>query len=242
MDNVSGFSGKLPYWYQLAMMLRADIFNGALAPGSRIEPEVRLAAKHGVSVMPVRQALRSLEVEGLITRQQGRGTFVSQGSHPNAGSTSLESLYSKEFQKRARILEHGRAPVPAPFREPFKDQEELCFLRRVAYRDDAPWSYGTLYYLVEFNALVTAKLLRRYPLYRVLKEHCGVRLQSSRFGVQAAPAAPAVAGHLGIDPFSPVLNLTSVSYDQTGRAVGALQLHFVSAPCVLSFETLHGDG
>jgi GntR family transcriptional regulator len=239
-SQVTDFSTKVPVWYQLAMMLRSEILKGALAPGSRIDPEVQLAARHGVSVMPVRQALRTLEAEGLVTRQRGRGTFVSDHRRPMPGSTTLESLYSREFDKPAQILERGTIAVPASIRAPFEKQRELLFVRRLAFHQTRPWSYGVLYFLTQFGRQITTKRLERYPLYRVMEEHCQVRIRRSQFDARASAATPVVADHLMIESFSPVLNLTAISYDYDDRAVGAFELSFIGDPYVFSFETLHG--
>ncbi len=59
--------------------LRADILNGVLAQGLQIRQEA-LAEQFGVSRVPVREALRQLEAEGLITSQLHKGAFVSTRS------------------------------------------------------------------------------------------------------------------------------------------------------------------
>jgi GntR family transcriptional regulator len=234
------FSRKLPVWYQLATLLRTEILNGDRPGGAQLEPELQLAAKYGLSVMPVRQALKSLEAEGLVTRQRGRGTFVSPG-RKIGGYTSLASLYSTEFETPAQLIERGRIAPPAPFREAFAAMDELCFVRRLAFRDGAPWSYGTLYYLTEFDERVTAALLRRYPLYRVLEEQYGVQIHRSRFTARALAATPEVARHLRIEPFAPAMNLTAISYDAAGRTIGAFDMSFTSDQHAFSFEVLHSD-
>jgi len=55
--------------------LRRDIVTGAIPPGERLS-EARLAARFGVSRMPVREALKDLEQEGFVAIEQRRGTFV----------------------------------------------------------------------------------------------------------------------------------------------------------------------
>lgn len=59
---------------QLADILRLDIVQGAVQPGARLV-EDDLAAEHGVSRGPVRDALRTLAAEGLLESRQ-RGVFV----------------------------------------------------------------------------------------------------------------------------------------------------------------------
>ena len=53
------------------------IESGSLREGDRLPSEGELAASHGVSVGTVQKALVQLVHSGLITREQGRGTFVS---------------------------------------------------------------------------------------------------------------------------------------------------------------------
>lgn len=53
------------------------IESGALREGDRLPSEGELATSHGVSVGTVQKALMQLVHSGLITREQGRGTFVS---------------------------------------------------------------------------------------------------------------------------------------------------------------------
>lgn len=61
----------------IAGRLRGAILTGALAAGTRLNQD-RIAAEHGVSHIPVREALRSLEAEGLVTFAPRRGFFVAR--------------------------------------------------------------------------------------------------------------------------------------------------------------------
>jgi DNA-binding LacI/PurR family transcriptional regulator len=63
-------------YQQLLNNLRDQILDGSLRPGARIPPELELAELHGVSRGTVRQAMNALVQAGLISRVQGRGTFV----------------------------------------------------------------------------------------------------------------------------------------------------------------------
>jgi DNA-binding GntR family transcriptional regulator len=54
-----------------------SIETGALREGDRLPSEGELASFHGVSVGTIQKALARLTNSGLITREQGRGTFVS---------------------------------------------------------------------------------------------------------------------------------------------------------------------
>ena len=56
--------------------IRRDIIFGGLAPGSRIT-EAALARKYGISRVPVREALRTLEAEGFVESRPYAGSTVS---------------------------------------------------------------------------------------------------------------------------------------------------------------------
>lgn len=67
----------------IADRLRAAILSGALAAGTRVNQD-RVAAEQGVSHIPVREALRRLEAEGLVTFAPRRGFFVARLSAEDA--------------------------------------------------------------------------------------------------------------------------------------------------------------
>jgi DNA-binding GntR family transcriptional regulator len=75
-------------------VLQREILQGLLPPGSRLSLEV-LAERFGVSVSPIRDALRLLAADGLVELRSRRGAFVTQPSR---------EIIQEVFQFRA-ILE-----------------------------------------------------------------------------------------------------------------------------------------
>ncbi|UNO39553.1 GntR family transcriptional regulator [Streptomyces sp. MST-110588] len=63
--------------------IRDDIVSGALAPGSRLVEEL-LAGRYGVSRVPVREALRTLESEGFVTTRRHAGACVAEPTEQEA--------------------------------------------------------------------------------------------------------------------------------------------------------------
>ncbi|MGE5235207.1 MAG: GntR family transcriptional regulator [Acidobacteriota bacterium] len=76
---------QLPH--QVAERLRADILEGRLRPGEWLRQE-KLAQEHGVSQMPVREAIRQLAAEGLVEHVPYRGARVVEFSRAD-----VEDLY-----------------------------------------------------------------------------------------------------------------------------------------------------
>lgn len=76
---------KTPVYRQVAAVLRNEIVKEAV-PGRQLPTERELAARFGVSVLTVRAAVGILVEEGLVVREQGRGTFVRPAVQSVAGS------------------------------------------------------------------------------------------------------------------------------------------------------------
>jgi GntR family transcriptional regulator len=81
----------LPLYYQLAQFLRDQIHSGELSPGSLIPSERELMQQHNLSRNTVRQTMDILAKEGLVVRDHGHGTYVSQLS--NQFEYMLETFY-----------------------------------------------------------------------------------------------------------------------------------------------------
>ena len=62
---------------EVAELLRQRIFSGELAPGSWID-ELRIAQAYGISRTPLREALKVLAAEGLVTMKVRRGAYVTE--------------------------------------------------------------------------------------------------------------------------------------------------------------------
>ena len=68
--------GPIPLYFQLERILRSRIAAGEIRPNEQLPTELELCDEFGVSRATVRQAIKSLELDGLIRREQGRGTTL----------------------------------------------------------------------------------------------------------------------------------------------------------------------
>jgi DNA-binding GntR family transcriptional regulator len=84
-----------------AAALRTAILEGELRPGRRVNQEV-WAARIGVSLIPVREALRMLAGEGLVTYRQRRGYAVTE-----LDLADLEEVYALRRLLEGRALRRG---------------------------------------------------------------------------------------------------------------------------------------
>jgi DNA-binding GntR family transcriptional regulator len=103
---------------RIATELREAILNGEYAPGDRIRQD-DLADRHGASRLPVRDALRMLEAEGLITLVANTGAWVSRVS-----LAECEEMY----QIRERV-----EPLLLRYNMPLMDDAHIDELDRLAH-------------------------------------------------------------------------------------------------------------
>jgi DNA-binding LacI/PurR family transcriptional regulator len=73
----------LPKYYHVYVSLLDRIRSGEFGTGDMLPPEWKLVNDYGVSRITVIKALDLLEREGIIDRQQGRGSFVMNDKEPN---------------------------------------------------------------------------------------------------------------------------------------------------------------
>ncbi|WP_416976046.1 GntR family transcriptional regulator, partial [Streptomyces sp. 4F14] len=81
--NGSGAAGRRISAAAVCAAIRDDIVSGFFAPGSRLTEE-QLAKRYGVSRVPVREALRTLESEGFVRTRRHAGASVAEPTDQEA--------------------------------------------------------------------------------------------------------------------------------------------------------------
>jgi DNA-binding GntR family transcriptional regulator len=94
MDDpaATGASIRAPRYQQLADVLAREIRDGRFAVGALLPPEPQLCQRFTVSRHTVREAVRLLCEQGLVSRHQGVGTVVRAVRNQRQFSASLASL------------------------------------------------------------------------------------------------------------------------------------------------------
>lgn len=92
-------------YQQVAERLREQIFNRELEPGSWID-EQKLTAEYGISRTPLREALKVLAVEGLVTMKVRRGAYVTEMSAQDVTQV-YRLLALLEGDAAAQLAEQG---------------------------------------------------------------------------------------------------------------------------------------
>jgi len=107
-------SGPGPRYWRLCESIRERVAAGEWQPGGRIPTIRELGETYGVSHITVVEALGALSGEGLVTRWQGKGIFVSK-SGPEHGPVSplsfTEEMLKSGQMASSRMLRLERQPA-----------------------------------------------------------------------------------------------------------------------------------
>ncbi|WP_073501495.1 GntR family transcriptional regulator [Actinacidiphila paucisporea] len=221
---------KLPLWYQVSQSLRASILGRRPEDPLRLPTEDDLAGHYGVSVLTMRQALKELEEEGLITRHRRRGTFIEPAALRGAPVKllgSVDAIVAQQSGGHTAVLQYGRAPLPPEVREHFPDLTEAMAYRRLRC-DEAgePTNWAENFVRPDLAAGIDLADLERWPMTKVLRDVLGVRISRITDTVEARLADPETARLLQVPLLSPILHYTGVTYDGSGRAVDVVRIHY----------------
>lgn len=139
----------VPLYIQIASALRQRIESGHWQPGQKISTLEELEREFEVARVTVRLAIELLENEGLVQRQQGRGTFVADkvvNRHWLRLETSWESLIEPIKGNIPRMIKVENAPpYPQLNDDDGKLAAEYVFLRSVQLKDSTPYAVVNLY-------------------------------------------------------------------------------------------------
>ncbi|MFG2678904.1 GntR family transcriptional regulator [Streptomyces sp. NPDC048392] len=222
---------KLPLWYQVSQSLRASILGRSPRDPLRLPTEEQLAGHYGVSVLTMRQALKELEDEGLITRHRRRGTFIEP--HARRGSPvrllgSVDAIVAQQSGMKAELLGHGPGPVPSELADCFPHLTEVGTYHRLRCDEKTgePTNHARNYVRPELAERIDVDDLARWPMTKVLRDVVGMAISRITDTVEARLADPETARLLRVPLLSPILHYTGVTYDTAGRVLDVAVIHY----------------
>lgn len=169
----------IPLHYQLKEILQEMIENEVLKPGQSIPTEREICEIQGVSRMTVNKAIMSLVNEGLIYREQGKGTFVSiaKVNHEISHLKGFtEQMRENGVVSKTKILSFKVIEATKQHKFELKmpeDESEIIEIKRLRFGDEQPVAIETAwipYYL--FNDM-TREMIEGKSLYAILREKYG---------------------------------------------------------------------
>ena len=131
-----------PAYAQLVRILLGQIAAGEFRPGDRLPSEAQLCERYGVSPMTVRRVVNILADQGVVTAEQGRGTFVKPLELGTAtfDLDRLQQLFRDEGQSSVKLLEARITPATGRTARKLtiKVGDRTVFIRRLIFRSEKP--------------------------------------------------------------------------------------------------------
>ena len=212
------FNSKIPYYVQLIDVIKSKITQDEWKLGEQLPSEPDLCEMYSVSRTVVRQALREIELEGLIVRRKGKGTFVAE---PKIN----ESLVQKLTGFYQDMVDRGHTPITHVLKNELEPASpkvarylnvepgtQVFNIERLRFIDDEPIVLVTTYLPYELCSELANSDLSNQSLYAVLEKEFGLELSHGRRTIEAVPANKREARLLQVDEYDPLILLDSVTY------------------------------
>jgi GntR family transcriptional regulator len=200
---------------QLADDMRARILAGEFGTGDPIPTEAELSRSYQASRITVRHALELLAHEGLVHREQGRGSFV----RPRAIAVGPRRLtsFTQELGERGAVhtsrvigLDFVDAPAGAPL--DLGGSARCLRLERLRMADGRPIAHQVTMLPQDVGEAVQAALTDDASLYECLRRRLGLEIDTADETYRVGSARRPIARLLGLRDDAPVFIVERVGF------------------------------
>ena len=230
-------SGPVPLYYQVSQRIEQAILSGQLAPGSRLENEISIGNRLGLSRPTIRKAIHELVDKGLLVRRRGVGTQVVHGQVTR--SVELTSLHDDLVRSGktpfTKILSLGVIEADAKTASELTVPigTEIVKIERVRWADNAPVAVMINYLPAQFRG-ISLKDLEEIGLYQWFRLQ-GITIRVAKQRIGARKASLKESELLELENGSALLTMDRTAYVDEGHAIE--YGHLCYSPVLYSFET-----
>lgn len=215
-------NGPIPLYFQVSTRLENAIRTGRIPTGSKLENEIALSERLGLSRPTVRRAIQELVDQGLLVRRRGIGTQVlptNSLTRPVALTSLFDDLQTSGHTPATHILTHEIRPADTIVASALGVEvgSETLYVRRQRTMDGSPVAILENH-LPSLFTDISAEALEETGLYQVLRTR-GISFRIAKQNIGARRAEGDEPELLDIDADAPVLTMQRLAYDVTGRAI-----------------------
>ena len=223
--------GPTPLYYQLRNILRSRILSKELEGNQRLPSEAELCTEYKVSRATVRQALSELLKDGLIYRDRGKGTFVTDGTGLKQLSLrgTIENLIATGEGSRIKVLKYKEISAPANIGEilRLKISQKVLEIEIVRFILKAPFGYSVLYFPSNFKGLISPdELMETTEIITYVEQKMKMKVNRANQTIDVGLAGKGVAENLSIKPKTPLLIIERDYYARDGTPMFVSITHF----------------
>jgi GntR family transcriptional regulator len=209
-----------PLYRQLADDLRARIAEGEFSLTDPIPTEAQLSAGYRTSRITVRHALALLEQEGLVHREQGRGSFVRPRAitvGPRRLTSFTQELRERGVRGSSTLLSVGVVDAPPEAPLDLGPSGRCVRIERVRRADDRPIAHQVSWIPAELGEGIERDLRVHGSLYEFLRARHGLEVDSADETYRVAAAEPGFAALLDLGAGEPVFVVERVGFARARR-------------------------
>ena len=221
MNSLSS-DARLPLYQRLRDQLAEQIANNRWRPGEAIPTEAALSAEYQLSTGTVRKAIDALVSEGILERQQGRGTFIRRAQFQSSlfRFFRFQTISGERQVPESRILSIEPVAAPSAVAQALGLPADAPVIRivRVRLLDVKPVLAEEIWLPRQrFQALLEIDLSREGPLlYPIYEEVCGQVVASAEETLTAESVNDVHARLLQVAVNSPVIVIERLARDYSG--------------------------
>lgn len=217
-------NNSIPRHQQIADQLRDEIQREVFLPGDKLPSEKRLCDYFSVSRITVRQALKTLENEGLIFKKQGLGAFVSEqkiGPHLVQLTDFNEDMRRAGYTSTSKLLKFKKVDAEDDINASLGIPPSSMLIRvdRVRFGNGTPVALDITWLPASYGQLLLDEDLSNKTIYQVLEEKYSIPIIGGKYKFTAAAATPYIAKHLQIDEGTPLLEIDRCSKTTADKKV-----------------------
>ncbi|BCJ48900.1 GntR family transcriptional regulator [Actinoplanes sp. NBRC 14428] len=214
-------SSPVPLYFQVATRLQELIEAGEIGVGARIENEVDLAERLGVSRPTTRRAIQYLVERGMLVRKRGVGTQVVHPKvrRPVELSSLYDDLVSTDREPRTEVLALKVVPAPPEVAGALElsPGTEVTWIERLRHANGEP--LALMHNAIPLGLLhLEAPDLAAHGLYELLRR-AGYQPRTATQVIGARAAGAAEARVLRERRGASLLTMTRTAWDVSGRAL-----------------------
>jgi GntR family transcriptional regulator len=211
----------IPLYHQLKTILLERVKSGELKANDKLPSEDEIAEQYGISKATVRQAIGELANEGLIRREQGRGTYVAEQKieqGPRALTGFTEEMRNRGLRSNSRVLKQRVIKADAEAAEKLRIHEgdSLFELTRLRLADGEAMGLQTAHILLALAPGLEDEDFSA-SLYDVLENKYGLVPNTAEETHTAVLLEPREAKLLKVPAGSPALAAERITYLADGR-------------------------
>lgn len=224
LNKLNRSAGPFPLYYRVKQVCSDLIRSGNLKPGDPLPPEQKICSQLGVSRGTVRMAIGELVREGVLRREQGKGTFIAAPRFEKsllAYFKFADKDSSVEIVPESKILaiEDVAAPAEVARALAIPPEDAVVRIKRLRTIKSVPFIFQVSFFpkkqfpgLERVDSNVTS-------LYDFIAERYGIHIRAIDEYLTAGIGDGDAREAIGLEEGAPVIIIERVAFSNNDRPV-----------------------